>query len=64
MTTTTAGALDPEDIGQEITIHLPSGQLAGRLDSITHSPDCMVRLKIGRRHIIVNHNRKITLSPA
>lgn len=64
MTTTTAGALDPENIGQHITIHLPGGTYTGTLTSITHSPDRMVRLHINRRHIIVHHSRKITLGPA
>lgn len=64
MTTTTAGALDPEDIGQEITIHLPGKPRTGQLTGITHSPDNMVRLHINRRHIIVHHSRKITLGPA
>lgn len=64
MTTTTAGALDPEDVGQEITIHLPGGTFTGQLTSITHSPDNMVRLQVNRRHIIVHHSRKITLGPA
>ena len=64
MTTTTAGALDTEDIGQEITVHLPSGTFTGQLTDIAPGHDNMVRLQVNQRHVIVHHDRKITLNPA
>ena len=62
MTTTTAGALDPEDIGQHITIHLPGKPRTGQLTGITHSPDNMIRLELAGHHIIVRNTMPITIT--
>ncbi|MFB9776134.1 hypothetical protein [Brevibacterium otitidis] len=64
MTTTTAGFLDREDVGQHITIHLPGKPRTGTLTGIHHSPDRAVRLELAGHHIIVHHSRKTTLGPA
>ena len=62
MTTTTAGALDPEDIGQEITIHLPGKPRTGQLTGIHHGRDRMVRLELAGHHIIVRSTTPITIT--
>ena len=62
MTTTTAGALDPEDIGQEITIHLPGKPRKGQLTGIHHGRDNMIRIELAGHHIIVRSTMPITIT--
>lgn len=62
MTTTTAGALDPEDIGQEITIHLPGKHRKGQLTGIHHGSDDMTRIELAGHHIIVRNTIPITIT--
>ena len=62
MTTTTAGALDREDIGKEITIHLPGKPRKGQLTGIHHGHDNMTRIELAGHHIIVRNTMPITIT--
>lgn len=61
-TTTTAGFLDRENVGQHITIHLPGKPRTGQLTGIHHSPDRTVRLELADHHIIVSTTTPITIT--
>lgn len=62
MTTTTAGALDREDIGKTITVHLPGKHRTGQLLGIDHGRDRFVRLEVGRQHIVVLDTMPVTIT--
>ena len=59
---TTAGALDPEDIGKTITVHLPGRHRTGQLLDIDHGRDRLIRLGVGRQHIVVLDTMPVTIT--